>query len=196
MSKSGFTMVELLVVLAIIMVITTISIPTIDAMNSPKHALRKEGRKIMQLMTEARMVAMRQKVQVDLRIDSEKHEVRMVEARDFRSQQLADPYAVASVADTNLYEKVIVFDEDYALESFSADQILTGDTDAESQPFQTMERLTVDTKEPIDVLAISFSHFGGSSGGGITLVKDEMRLNIAADILTGRPKVVTRELAE
>lgn len=196
MSKSGFTMVELLVVLAIIVVITSISIPTIDAMTSPKHALRKEGRKVMRMMTQARMAAMARKVQVDLRINPATREVRMVEARAFQSLETADSDFQSMETDTNLFEKVVTFDEDYALECFSADQILTGKEAEEQSPFQTLEESLADGEEAGDQLAVSFTHFGGSSGGGITLIKDEVRLDIAADILTGRPKLVKREREE
>lgn len=195
-SRAAFTMVELLVVLAIIVVITTISIPTIDAMTSPKHTLRKEGRRIMRLMTEARTVAMSRKVQIDLRIDPTSREISMVEARAFRSLETSDSDVQALDAGTNLFEKTVVFDEEYELDSFSADRILTGDEAEEALLFQPMEASTLGDDEPGSMLAVFFTHFGGSSGGGITLVKDGIRLDIAADILTGRPKVVKLEAAE
>ncbi|MDF7807165.1 prepilin-type N-terminal cleavage/methylation domain-containing protein [Pontiellaceae bacterium B12219] len=189
-SKRGFTMIELLVVMAIIIVITSISIPTIDAMASPKHALRKEGRKIMQLMAEARMLAMSRKLQIDLRIDSEAREVRMIEALAFQTLETGDSIFKSSESDSSLYEKVLVFDEDYSLESFSADQISTVEDDSD---FQTLETVpSTEREETSDQLAVSFTHFGGSNGGGITLTRDELQLHIAADILTGRPKVVKR----
>ncbi|MDZ8118564.1 prepilin-type N-terminal cleavage/methylation domain-containing protein [Pontiella agarivorans] len=189
--KSGFTMIELLVVMAIIVVITTISIPTIDSMTSPKHGLRKEGRKIMQLMTEARMAAMSRKVRIDLRIDSETREVHMVEARRFQALETGDSVFQTLEIDTNVFEKTVTFDEDYALEAFTADQIQTDETDDEDSGFQTLETPASDTETAVEQPAVSFTHFGGSTGGGITLVKDEIQLHIAADILTGRPKTVS-----
>lgn len=186
--SSGFTLVELLVVLAIIIVVTSISIPTIAAMTSPKHALRKEGRKIMKLMTEARTAAMSRKVQIDLRIDPETREVRMMEARAFRSQMIQDTGFQSLETDTNRYETVIVFDEEYGIEAFTADEIQTGTEDDDG--FQTLEVPMIGSEGAADQLAVSFTHFGGSSGGGITLVNDDVRLHLAADILTGRPKVV------
>ncbi|MDF7800330.1 prepilin-type N-terminal cleavage/methylation domain-containing protein [Pontiellaceae bacterium B1224] len=189
--KRGFTMIELLVVMAIIIVITSISIPTIDAMTSPKHALRKEGRKIMQLMAEARMMAMSRKVQVDLRIDPETRKVRMLETRAFQNQETGDSMFQSSETDTSLYEKVLVLDEEYSLESFTANDVVTANEDS---VFQTLEEVpTLGNEEgTTDQLAVSFTHFGGSNGGGITLTVEEIQLHIAADILTGRPKMVKR----
>jgi prepilin-type N-terminal cleavage/methylation domain-containing protein len=193
-SKRGFTMIELLVVMAIIIVITSISIPTIEAMASPKNALRKEGRKIMQLMAEARMMAMSRKLQIDLRIDSEAREVRLIEARAFQTLETGDSGFQSSESDSSIYEKVLVFDEDYSLESFSAEQISTVEDDSD---FQTLETVpSTESEETSDQLAVSFTHFGGSNGGGITLMRDNIQLHIAADILTGRPKVVKRRVDE
>lgn len=184
-------MIELLVVMAIIVVITTISIPTIDAMTSPKHTLRKEGRKIMQLMTEARMAAMSRKVRIDLRIDAETREIRMVEARRFQTLETGTSVFQTSEIDTNVFEKVVAFDEEYTLESFTAAQIETDDASDEEPGFQTLETPAFETGEAVEPPVVSFTHFGGSNGGGISLLKDGMRLNIAADILTGRPKTVS-----
>lgn len=186
-SKHGFTMVELLVVLAIIVVVTTISIPTIESMTSPKNALRKEGRKVMQLMAEARTAAIARKVKVDVRVDPETREVRMIEAQAYRSILLE----TGQEESTNRYEKTVMLDEEFELDAFSADQIQNvGNED----PFQkTTGIYSASQDEPEEMLAVSFSHFGGSNGGGISLIREGVRLDIAADILTGRPKVVKRE---
>jgi type II secretion system protein H len=200
MLKSGFTMIELLVVLAIIAVIATISIPAIDSMTSPKHALRKEGRRVMTLMTEARTAAMARKVRIELRVDPEAREIRMVEAEAYRSlMQEQDPYFAESDEVTNLYKKIISFDEDIELDAFAVDQIVD-ETEKEESVFQTLEepagfRVSEDQPEG-GFVAISFTHFGGSDGGGIGLGKGEVRLDIAADLLTGRPKIVKRESVE
>ncbi len=192
-SKRGFTMIELLVVMAIIIVITTISIPTIDTMTSPKHALRKEGRKIMLLMTEARTAAMNRKVQVELRIDSETRRIYMVETRAFEAAQ-SDDSVFESEINTNVFEKAVSFDEAYSLAVFTADQIQAGSAEKQEDPFE--EPAAVSGEETTDAAAVYFNHFGGSGGGGITLARDDLRLHIAADILTGRPKLVTLESGE
>lgn len=198
--SSGFTMIELLVVLAIIAVIATISIPAIDTMTSPKHALRKEGRRVMKLMAEARTAAMARKVRIELHVDPEAREIRMVEAEAYRSlMQEQDSYSMGLDEVTNLYEEVVVFDEEIELDAFTVEQIVV-ETEEESDVFQTVEdgagfRAMEDQPEG-GIVAISFTHFGGSDGGGIGLVKDGARLDIAADLLTGRPKIVKRESVE
>lgn len=180
-------MIELLVVLAIIVVLATVSIPTIEAMTSPKNALRKEGRRVMQLMSEARTAAINRKVRVDLHVDPETRAVHMVETRVFRAlPQESSLSLLESEEATNRYEKTLYFEEEFELGAFAAEHILieTEDEDA----FQTEEASVSENSG----LAISFNHFGGSDGGGISLAKDGVRLDVAADILTGRPKVVKR----
>jgi Tfp pilus assembly protein PilE len=164
-------MVELLVVLAIIAVLATITVPTIDAMTSPKHALRQEGRKVMQLMTQARMTAMSRKVKMDLYLDPETREIGLIESRSFNLAGAEEPGPYLLSADTNRFEKRIILDEEFSLKAY---------------PEEGVE----DTEGMVYELAVSFLHFGGSDGGGITLVKDEMELSIKADVLTGRAKVV------
>jgi len=190
-SKEGLTLVELLVVLAIIAVVATISIPTIASMTSPKNALRKEGRKVMQLMAEARTLAMARKAKVNLYVDTALREVRMVEAAAYRPVSEQDSSMRHADESTNQYEKVIVFDEGFELGSFTADEIEVAEK--EGDPFGKSGGLPAyGTDESTEKLAVSFTHFGGSDGGGISLTKDSVQLDIAADILTGRPKIVKR----
>lgn len=200
--NAAFTMIELLVVLAIIAVIVTVSIPTIASMTSPKHTLRKEGRKLMQVMTEARAAAMRRKVRVDVRVNPATHEVRVVEAAAYRSlvtesdaPEMDDEAWAAAM--TNRFERRLVFDEEVELEAFAASEIVT-ETDDEDV-FQSRKEsggLYGQREEKADVVAVSFTHFGGSNGGGVGLVYKDVRLNIACDVLTGRPKLVQRRAGE
>jgi len=183
--SSGFTMIELLVVMAIIVVIATVSIPTIEAMTSPKHALRKQGRQVMRLMSEARTAAINRKVRVDLHVDPENRAVHMVETQAFRMLSQESSLSLLDLEEaTNRYEKTLFFDEDFELGTFTAEQII-----AETEAiFQVGEA----TAPENNTMVISFNHFGGSNGSGISLVKDGVQLDIAADILTGRPKIVKR----
>lgn len=186
-------MIELLVVMAIIVVLATISVPTIASMTSPKHALRKEGRKVMQLMAEARTAAMARKAKVGLYIDPAAREVRMIEASAYRSVP-RDTLMPVATESTNEYEKVVVLEEEFGLDSFTVVEIQAGEDD---DPFQHTESLSsYGSDEPTEKLAVAFTHFGGSDGGGISLEKDGVRLDIAADILTGRPRLVNRREGE
>jgi prepilin-type N-terminal cleavage/methylation domain-containing protein len=198
--KCGFTMIELLVVLAIIGVIATVSIPTIASMTSPKHVLRKEGRKLMQLMTEARSAAMNRKIRIDVFVDPVLNEVRAAESSAYRAL-MADELdeEERALAMSNRFERVLVFDEDFSLEAFSADQIVV--PTEEEETFQPSDGPEVDVQAMEDhpegeVRALWFTHFGGSDGGGISLYCEGVRLDIAADILTGRPKIVVRKTDE
>ncbi len=203
--QAGFTLVELLVVLAIIAAMITISVPAIAAFTSPKETLRKEGRRLMSLMNEARQVAMSRKVRVELRIDPVMNEIRAVESHAYRSLMANYPDGLIDRADedwiaamSNRFERVIRFDEEFALEGFPIEEIEAPFDEDEmfqrqeipEQDFQTLEN------PDAEIVALTFTHFGGSDGGGVSLYFKERRLDIAADILTGRPKVVNRRVGD
>jgi hypothetical protein len=195
-------MIELLVVLAIIAVITTISVPTIAAMTSPKHTLRKEGRRLMALMTEARAAAMNRKIRIDIWVDPVLNEIHAAESSAYRTLIANDPYDRVERGDeewllamSNRFERVLAFDEEFYLEAFSIDQIAV--PTLEDDTFQALEEpgpVYDEMEEPPEgeVRALSFSHFGGSDGGGVSLFLEDVRLDIAGDILTGKPKIVNR----
>lgn len=178
-------------VLAIIAVVATISIPTIASMTSPKQALRKEGRKVMQLMAEARTLAMARKAKVNLYVDSASREVRMVEAAAYRSIPAQDTAMLLTDVSTNGFEKAIRFDDGFELDGFTAAEIETG-AEEDGAFWKSADLPAYGSDEPTETRAVSFTHFGGSDGGGVSLAKDGVELAIAADILTGRPKIVKR----
>jgi competence protein ComGC len=194
-------MIELLVVLAIIAVVITISVPTIAAMTSPKHVLRKEGRRVMSLMTEARAEAMNRKIRIDVWVDPVLNEIHAAESSVYRTLMANDPYDRIerdeeewALAMSNRFEKVLIFKEGFFLEAFSIDQIAV--PTLEDETFQPLEEpLDFDSREEEpegEVRALSFTHFGGSDGGGVSLLYEAVRLDIASDILTGKPKIVSR----
>jgi prepilin-type N-terminal cleavage/methylation domain-containing protein len=199
--KSGFTLVELIVVLAIVAVLVTVSVPTIAAFSSPKETLRKEGRKVMRLMNEARQVAQSRKIRVEIRIDPAMNELRAVESNAYRSLMANHPDGLIDRQDeewlaamSNRFERVVAFGEEIALEGFSIEEIEA--PFIEDDAFQRLDReVDYGTGEnpETETVALTFSHFGGSDGGGISLTYKENTLNIAADILTGKPKVVSRK---
>lgn len=200
-SKRGFTLVELIVVLAIVAVLITISVPAIAAFSSPKETLRKEGRRVMRLMNEARQVAMGRKVRIEIRIDPAMNEIRAVESHAYRSLMANYPDGLVDREDeewiaamSNRFERVVAFGEEIMLEGFSIDQIEAPfDEDEAFQRLDPPEEDFQPLEDPeAEVVALVFSHFGGSDGGGVSLSFKETTVNIAADILTGRPKLVNR----
>ena len=194
--KCGFTMIELLVVLAIIGVVVTISVPTIASMTSPKHTLRKEGRRVMSLMQEARAAAMNRKIRIDVWVDPVLNEIHATESSAYRSMMTGElDEEERALAMSNRFDRVLAFDDEFFIEAFSIDQIAA--LTEEDETFQALEESTPDfhfLKDPPEgeVRAFSFTHFGGSDGGGVSLYYEDVRLDIAADILTGRLKIVSR----
>jgi prepilin-type N-terminal cleavage/methylation domain-containing protein len=171
--KAGFTMIELLVVLAIVAVVIGISVPTIASLSSPKRKLRKDARGLMQLLTEARSVAMNRKISVDVWIDPTRREVRAVESEIYRALRQADPYGTQEIDDeermlamTNRFERIEVFEEGTLLEAFTAEEIEV-ETDEEEDIFQRLEKPEPDfqslEKPEGEVLARTFNHFCGST---------------------------------
>ena len=194
--QSGFTLVELIVVMAIVAILITISVPVIASFSSPKETLRKEGRRVMQLMNEARQVAMSRKVRIDVRIDPVMNEIRAVESQAYRSIMAHDPDGLIDregeewlLAMSNRFERVIAFSDEIRLEGFPIEDIKAPFD--EDEVFHHLETQELGDSE-IEVIALTFTHFGGSDGGGISLFYKETRLDMAADILTGRPKLVNR----
>jgi hypothetical protein len=179
-----------------------VSIPTIASMTSPKHVLRREGRRLMALMQEARAESMNRKIRICILVDPEKNEVRAVEAsvyhalRDGLYESIAHDSEAWALAMNNRFERVLVFSDDMILDGFPVDQIdAFPDTD---DPFQVLDEDARESSTPTErpegeFLALLFNHFGGSDGGGVSLCRDAWRLDIAADILTGRPGLVQRK---
>lgn len=199
--QSGFTLVELIVVLAIVAILITISVPAIAAFSSPKETLRKEGRRVMRLMNEARQAAMSRKVRIDIRIDPVMNEIRAVESQAYRSVMANFPDGLIDREDeawllamSNRFEKVISFSDEIRLEGFPVEQIEEPfDRDEVFQHRNLREQDAYEDEDPeAEVVALTFTHFGGSDGGGISLFFRDTQLDLAADILTGRPKLVNR----
>ena len=159
----------------------------------------------MALMNEARQVAQSRKIRVEIRIDPVMNEIRAVESHAYRSLMANYPDGLVDREDeawmaamSNRFERVIAFDEEFMLEGFPIEEIdVPFVEDDLFRPLELTENELESLENPeAEYVAFSFSHFGGSDGGGITLSFKETALNIAADILTGRPKVVNRRAAE
>jgi len=201
----GFTLVELIVVLAIVAVLAAISVPAIASLTSPKEVLRKQGRRVVKLMNEARAGAVERKVRIELRIDPVRNEIRAVESQAYRAFAAADPFdreerdpEAWARAMTNRFERRLAFGEAFVLEGFSVEEAAAPNRDEGAfhragSPDRGRPNLKDSGPEP---LALAFTPFGGSDGGGVSLYYKDTRLDMAADILTGRPKIVVRREVE
>jgi prepilin-type N-terminal cleavage/methylation domain-containing protein len=184
---AGFTLIELLVVLVILIIITGVSMTTIPSFSSPRQKLRNDARELLTLLREARQTAMLRKMKVDVCVDPDRGSVRVIETAHARKltvtgESIFDEDAV----DTNVWFRTVSFDEDIELGIFPPEAVKTVLSD-DDDPFSESPEW-----EPVegDAVAFTFTTFGGASGGGISLIRDDSRLDIACDILTGEPEVV------
>ena len=190
---SAFTLIELLVVLSLILIITGVAISSVSGLGSPKQQLRREARSLMGLLSEARRTAMVRKMNVDVYVDESSRTVCAIESGHARqllstgefSDRLLD--LTEESINSNRFFRTVSFPEEFSLEAFGADEIDAEGGDGFFQP-----EISVDEEQPNDVLALSFTHFGGASGGGVSLSRGGVRLDIACDILTGRASPVKR----
>jgi prepilin-type N-terminal cleavage/methylation domain-containing protein len=185
--KGGFTLIELLVVLVILVIVIGVSVTSIPSFASPKQKLRSDARELLSLLQESRQTAMLRKMKIDICVDPENGTVCAIEtARSRRLAAIGKSLFDADAVNTNGYFRTVSFGEDIELGVFPADAIKTVLTD-EDDPFAKAATLDAVSTEAV---AFTFTHFGGASGGGISLVRENARLDIACDILTGEPDVV------
>jgi len=192
--RQAFTLIELLVVLSIIFVVAGIAITSFSGLGSSKQQLRREARSLLSLFSEAHRTAMVRKMKVDVYVDESIRTVYAIESGYARRLLRADGFSeslfdgIADGIDSNRFFQVVSFSDEFEVEAFSADEIAEeSDDDAFFQP-----SFPVSEMHPAEVLAFSFTHFGGASGGGISLSRGGVRLNMAYDILTGRVAFVKR----
>ena len=135
-------------------------------------------------------------------VDPLRNEVRAVEATVRDLALLADdPYTPVDrgseeweLAMSNRFERVLLLSDETMLDAFSVDEIDASSDDED--PFQDAPEpdvFALDGESEMEIHAISFTHFGGSDGGGVSLLRESVRLDVAADILTGRPRLVRRK---
>ena len=196
--SSGVTLIELLVVLSLIFIIAGIAVSSVSGFASPKERLRREARGMMKLFAEARRTAMVRKVKVGVYVDESARAVFAIESAGVRHlRQTGEFYErLLDVAEaglnTNRFFRGVYFSEEVVPEAFSVDEIARdGDEVDIFQPEVFFGEAAVG-----EVLAFSFTHFGGASGGGVSLTRDGIRLDLACDILTGRVAPVTRRGVE
>lgn len=201
--STGFTMIELLVVLAIIMIMTVVAVATFSGAGTPKQQLRREARNLTGLLKEARLAAMESKLKVDVYADSSSRTVCAVES-GYARKLLAGNAEVFSggenltelVPETNRFFRVTTFPEGIGIEAFTLNDIEPEATDEkplfEAAPKEVVETETSGVSRPV----FSFTHLGGASGGGVSVVLGDVRIDIACDLLTGLPEIVRRRTAQ
>lgn len=201
--NSGFTMIELLVVLAIILVMTGVAVATLSGAGTPKQQLRREARSLTGLFKDARQAAMERKLKVDVYADPSARTVCAVES-GYARKLLADNAEFFSdssnltelIPETNRFFRVTTFPEAIGIEAFTLNDIEPEPTD-EKPLFEPApkEAVPMDSSE-ISRPVFSFTHLGGASGGGVSVVRGDVRIDIACDLLTGLPEIVRRRAAQ
>ena len=190
--KAAFTLIELLVVLVILIIVTGVSITSIPSFSSPRQRLRTEARELLTLLRDARQTAMLRKTKVDVCVDPDGRTICVIET--VRSRKLAmagESIFDEDAVDTNRYFRTVSFGDGVELGTFPPEAVQAV-LSTEDDPFSRSAEWEMAEGETV---AFTFTTFGGSSGGGISLVREEARLDIACDILTGEPEIVQLESA-
>ncbi len=190
--KAAFTLIELLVVLVILLIVTGVSVSSIPSFASPRQKLRSDARELLSLLQQTRQTAMLKKIKIDLCVDPETRTVRAIETAWSRrlattGQSLFEEELIGS----NVYSRAVSFGEDIQLDTFPPEAVQTVLSN-EQDPFARISERPAPA--PGERVAVTFTHFGGASGGGVSLIRDDVRLDIACDILTGEPEVVELKL--
>ncbi len=189
-------MIELLVVLAIILIMTGVAVTTLSGTGTPKQQLRREARDLISLFKEARLVAMERKLKVDVYVEPEARAVYAVES-GYGRQLLADGTEFADLEPaSNRFFKVTVFPEEIEIEAFTLNDI-EPETTGEEPLFEKAAKEDssfepAETSRPV----FSFTHLGGATGGGVSVARNDLRIDIACDVLTGLPEIVQRRAAQ
>ena len=201
--QGGFTLVELLVVLGIIIILAGVAVATIPGLGTPRQQLQGEARGILRLLREARLAAMERRLQVDVYIDEESRSVCAAEAgfaRRWLSRRglpFPDAEQMAALSDSNRFLRVAALPEDIAAEPLTLADLALDDGAAAAGVTSRLAAAQARAAELQTSAVIRpvmhFTQLGGASGGGVRLVRDDLRLEIACDVLTGRPQLVSRK---
>jgi hypothetical protein len=190
-------MIELLVVLAIILIMTGVAVTTLSGAGTPKQQLRREARDLIRLFNEARFAAMDRKLKVDVYVEPEARAVYAVES-GYGRQLLADGIEFADLEPaSNRFFKVTVFPEEIGIEAFTLNDIepeATGEEPLFGKIIQ--EEDSVSELEEINRPAFSFTRLGGATGGGVSVARNDLRIDMACDVLTGLPEIVQRRASQ
>jgi hypothetical protein len=175
-------------VLVILLIVTGVSVTSIPSFASPRQKLRSDARELLSLLQETRQTAMLRKMKIDLLVDPETRTVRAIETVWSRRLATAgESLFEEELIGSNVYSRSVSFAEDIQLDTFLPEAVQTVMAN-DQDPFGSIS----ERQEPApgERVAVTFTHFGGASGGGISLIRDDIRLDIACDILTGEPEIV------
>lgn len=203
--NSGFTMIELLVVLGIILVMTVVAVASFSGTGTPKQQLRKEARDLSGLFKDARLAAMERKLKVEVYADPFSRAVCAAESGYARkllvenSRFFSDGTGLAEfVPETNRFFRTVTFPETIEISAFTLADIEPETTGDEPlfEPVPEEEPVLEDELSEASRPVFNFTHLGGASGGGISLTRGDLRIDIACDVLTGQPQIVRRRAAQ
>jgi len=193
--KYGFTIIELLIVLVIVAIILTISIPAIANLTSPKYLLKKEARRITAFMWQARTKAMNQKIPIELWFDPAQNTLYAQKEAFSKSVQTMENEESLEQENRQVVQ-TLRLDEKLVIQPLSAEDVVA--LSSKQTLFETLDESVendplADSASSEKIHLLTFTHYGGSDGGGISIAYKKDRLNIVADILCGSPKIMRRK---
>lgn len=190
-------MIELLVVLTIILIMTVMAVTTLSGSGTPKQQLRREARGLISLFKEARLTAMERKLKVDVYIDPEVRAVYAVES-GYGRKLLAAGTGLADLEqpDSNRFFRVTTFPEDIQIESFTLNEIEPAGSEETPLFESAVKNETSSDTEQTSFPIFSFTQLGGATGGGVSVARSDLRIDIACDLLTGLPEIVRRRAVQ
>jgi hypothetical protein len=194
----------LLVVLAIITIMIGVAVATLSGTGTPKQQLRREACGLTGLFKDARLAAMERKLKIDVYAEPSSRTVCAVES-GYALKLLAENPEFFSDGtgwtdfepETNRFFRVTKFPEEIGIEAFTLNDIEPEKNGSEEPLFESAVEKDVagepsESSRPV----FSFTHLGGASGGGISLIRNDLRVDVACDLLTGLPEIVRRRAAE
>lgn len=189
---AGFTMIELLVVLAIILIMTGVAVFSLSGAGTPKQQLRREALGLTELFKSARLAAMERKLKVDIYADPSARAVYAVESEYGRERLAAETSFADLEPEPRRFFRTVTFPETIEIEAFALDEIDANPPDEESPFAPVGETAEKPAEKPMSRPVFSFTHLGGATGGGISVARNDLRIDLACDLLTGQPEIVRR----
>ncbi len=198
-SKSGFTLVELLVVLGITVILAGVAVASLSGVGTAKQQLRREAREVMGLFQESRRAAMERKLKVEVYVAPAARAVCAVESAYARKLLAADGRFFSDGTglsgfepESNRFFRVAFFSEEIVLDSFPLAEI-----EAHSGGEAPLFEPALPGEPPGETGGVSrpvfsFTQLGGATGGGVSVSRGDVRIDIACDLLTGMPELVRR----